>query len=250
MRIGVVTLFPDEVSRLATFGVVGRALDEGLAELVCTNPRDFARDVHRTVDDRPYGGGPGMVMTVPPLREAIAEAKAGGSGPVIYLSPAGRRFDQDEARRLASLDDFVLVAGRYEGIDERLMSRDIDEELSLGDFVLSGGELAAMAVVDAVVRLLPGALGDAESATQDSFMNGLLDCPHYSRPETIDGQSVPEVLLSGDHAKIASWREMQSLGRTWQRRPELLEKLELTAGQKALLDEYIANLGEEPDNQA
>ena len=250
MRIGVVTLFPDQVDRLATFGVVGRALDEGLAALSCTNPRDFAEDVHRTVDDRPYGGGPGMVMTVPPLRRAIAEARADGTGPVVYLSPAGRRFDQDEARRLAALDDFVLVAGRYEGIDERLMADDIDEELSLGDFVLSGGEIAAMAVIDAVVRLLPGALGDAASATQDSFMDGLLDCPHYSRPETVDEQTVPDVLVSGDHAKIARWREMQSLGRTWQRRPDLLDKLDLSAGQKALLDEYIANLGDEPDNQA
>ncbi len=250
MRIGVVTLFPEQVSQLAAFGVVGRAMDSGLAALECVNPRDFAEDIHRTVDDRPYGGGPGMVMTVPPLRKAIAQAKAGGSGPVIYLSPAGRVFDQAEARRLASLESFVLVAGRYEGIDERLMERDIDEELSLGDFVLSGGEVAAMTVIDAVVRLIPGALGDAESATQDSFMNGLLDCPHYSRPETLGEQRVPDVLLSGDHAKIARWREMQSLGRTWQRRPDLLEKLELTAGQKALLEEYIANLGNEPDNQA
>ena len=250
MRIGVVTLFPEEVNRLAAFGVVGRALDEGVATLSCTNPRDFAEDVHRTMDDRPYGGGPGMVMTVPPLRKAIEQARAAGNGPVIYLSPAGRTFDQAEARRLASLESFVLVAGRYEGIDERLMERDIDEELSLGDFVLSGGEIAAMAVIDAVVRLLPGALGDADSAVQDSFMNGLLDCPHYSRPETIDGQSVPDVLLSGDHARIARWRDMQSLGRTWRRRPDLLDKLELTAGQKALLDEYIANLGDEPDNQA
>ncbi|MEM1174475.1 MAG: tRNA (guanosine(37)-N1)-methyltransferase TrmD [Pseudomonadota bacterium] len=248
MRIGVITLFPGEVRQLATFGVVGRALDAGLAQLDCVNPRDFAEDVHRTVDDRPYGGGPGMLMTVPPLREAITSARR--QGPVIYLSPAGRRFDQAAARRLAAMDDFVLVAGRYEGIDERLMERDIDEELSLGDFVLSGGEIAAMAVIDAVVRLLPGALGDAESATQDSFMNGLLDCPHYSRPERLDGQAVPEVLLSGDHANIARWREMQSLGRTWQRRPELLEKLELTAAQKALLDEYIANVGDKPDNQA
>ncbi|MEM9402969.1 MAG: tRNA (guanosine(37)-N1)-methyltransferase TrmD [Pseudomonadota bacterium] len=250
MQISVVTLFPTEVGRLATYGVVGRALDQGVAQLSCVNPRDFAEDVHRTVDDRPYGGGPGMVMTVPPLREAIAAARANSGGPVIHLSPAGRRFDQVEAGRLAGLEHFVLVAGRYEGIDERLVERDIDEELSLGDFVLSGGEIAAMAVIDAVVRLLPGALGDSESAAQDSFMNGLLDHPHYSRPEAVDDQVVPDVLLSGDHAKIARWREMQSLGRTWQRRPDLLEIQELTAAQQALLDEYIANHGDEPDNQA
>ncbi len=250
MRIGVVTLFPDEVLSVARYGVVGRALEKGIATLSCVNPRDFAEDVHRTVDDRPYGGGPGMVMKVGPLRQAIASARSAMPGPVIYLGPSGRRFDQAQAKRLAELDSFVLVSGRYEGIDERVIEADVDEELSLGDFVLSGGEIAAMAVIDAVVRLMPGALGDAESAEQDSFMNGLLDYPHYSRPEAVDGQKVPDVLLSGDHARIARWRMQQSLGRTWQRRPDLLQELELTAEQKALLDEYKRNLGDEPDNHA
>lgn len=250
MRIGVVTLFPEPMAAMAGFGVVGRAMDRGLAGLECINPRDFAQDAHRTVDDRPYGGGPGMVMMVPPLRDAIRAAKARSGGPVIYLSPAGRRFDQAAAQRLAALPGFTLVAGRYEGIDERLMATDIDEELSLGDFVLSGGEIAAMAVIDATVRLLPGVLGDANSAAEDSFVNGLLDCPHYSRPELVDGLSVPDVLLSGDHARIARWRLQQSLGRTWQRRPDLLDKLELTAEQQALLDEYIESLGDETDNKA
>jgi len=238
MHIRIVTLFPDEVTAFAQVGVVGRALDTDVASLDCINPRSFATDTHRTVDDRPYGGGPGMVMTVEPLRQAIAAARGDRNDPVISLTPAGRRYDQAAAKRLAALDGFVLVAGRYEGIDERVIETCVDEEISLGDFVLSGGEVAALAIVDSVIRLLPGALGAAESAEQDSFMNGLLDYPHYSRPDVIDEMAVPDVLLSGDHARIARWREKQALGRTWERRPDLLEKLTLSVAQRALLDEY------------
>lgn len=244
VHIGVVTLFPEMVQNIAEFGVVGRALDAHIARLNCVNPRDFATDVHRTVDDRPYGGGPGMVMKYAPLSQAIDQARADApdGAPVIALSPQGRPFDQAGARHLAALPGFVLLAGRYEGIDERLIEAQVDEELSLGDFVLSGGEIPALAVIDAVIRLLPGALGDAESAQQDSFGEGLLDCPHYTRPEEIEGRAVPEVLLSGDHAKIARWRRMQALGRTAVRRPELLEGLELTDEQKAMLEEYLREI--------
>jgi tRNA (guanine37-N1)-methyltransferase len=248
MDIRIVTLFPDEVRDFARVGVVGRAIEQGVATLDCINPRTFATDVHRTVDDRPYGGGPGMVMTVEPVRRAIGAARGDSRDPVIGLTPAGRRYDQAAARRLAVLDGFVLVAGRYEGIDERVLEADVDEEMSLGDFVLSGGEIAALAIVDSVVRLLPGALGKAKSAEQDSFMDGLLDCPHYSRPETIDGMAVPDVLLSGDHARIARWREKQALGRTWERRPDLLDKLTLSAVQESLLDEYKRERGEQASN--
>ena len=241
MHIAVVTLFPEMVTTVAEFGVVGRAQRKGLMELGCENPRDHTHDVHRTVDDRPYGGGPGMVMKFEPLAGAIAavrERLPQGS-PVVYLSPQGRVFDQATARRFAGLQGMALLAGRYEGVDERLIESQVDEELSLGDFVLSGGEIAAMAVIDAVVRLLPGVLGDDESAAQDSFMEGLLDCPHYTRPEDIDGRSVPDVLLSGDHAEIARWRLKQALGRTYERRPDLVEKMKLTDEQLALLDDYL-----------
>ena len=241
MRFEVVTLFPEMVTTVAEFGVVGRAQRKGLMELGCENPRDHTHDVHRTVDDRPYGGGPGMVMKFEPLAGAIAavrERLPQGS-PVVYLSPQGRVFDQATARRFAGLQGMALLAGRYEGVDERLIESQVDEELSLGDFVLSGGEIAAMAVIDAVVRLLPGVLGDDESAAQDSFMEGLLDCPHYTRPEDIDGRSVPDVLLSGDHAEIARWRLKQALGRTYERRPDLVEKMKLTDEQLALLDDYL-----------
>jgi len=241
MQLQVVTLFPEMVHTIARYGVVGRAIERGIASLGCVSPRDFADDVHRTVDDRPYGGGPGMVMTFEPLGKAIAAAKdalpAGAS--VVCLSPQGQVFDQQVANRLAQLSGLVLVAGRYEGIDERLIEAAVDEELSLGDFVLSGGEIAAMAVIDAVIRLLPGALGDGQSAEQDSFMGGLLDHPHYTRPEEIDGRRVPDVLLSGDHARIARWRLKQALGRSWLRRPELVERLELNDEQQALLDEFL-----------
>ena len=240
MQMQVVTLFPEMVQSIAGYGVVGRAIERQIASLLCVDPRDFTDDAHRTVDDRPYGGGPGMVMKYAPLRAAITEARdaVADEAPVICLTPQGRPFDQQVAKRLAGLPGMVLLAGRYEGIDERLIDEAVDEELSLGDFVLSGGEIAAMAVIDAVVRLLPGALGDDESAQQDSFMQGLLDHPHYTRPEEIDGQRVPDVLLSGDHARIARWRMKQALGRSWLRRPDLLENLELNEEQQALLNEF------------
>jgi tRNA (guanine37-N1)-methyltransferase len=241
MQLQVVTLFPDMVLTIAEYGVVGRAAKRGLISLECQNPRDFTVDAHRTIDDRPYGGGPGMVMMYEPSAAAIASAKdhLPAGSPVLCLSPQGAVFDQATAQRLAGLPGLVLLAGRYEGIDERLIESQVDEELSLGDFVLSGGEIAAMVVIDAVARLLPGVLGDAASASQDSFMDGLLDYPHYTRPEETDGRRVPEVLLSGDHARIAKWRYQQALGRSFQRRPDLVEKLELNDEQQKLLDEYL-----------
>jgi len=241
MHFEVVTLFPEMVSTIAEYGVVGRARRNSVVSLALENPRDHTSDVHRTVDDRPYGGGPGMVMKFEPLAGALAAARQRSpeGSPVVYLSPQGRVFDQAAASRFAGLPGMILLAGRYEGVDERLIKAHVDEELSLGDFVLSGGEVAAMAVIDAVVRLLPGVLGDDESAAQDSFMQGMLDCPHYTRPESIEGQEVPEVLLSGDHAQIARWRFKQALGRTFERRPDLVEKLELNDEQRALLDEYL-----------
>ena len=241
MQMQVVTLFPDMVLTIAEYGVVGRAVERELISLECQNPRDFTVDAHRTVDDRPYGGGPGMVMKYEPAAAAIASAKdhLPAGSPVVCLSPQGAVFDQATAQRLAGLPGLVLLAGRYEGIDERLIESQVDEELSLGDFVLSGGEIAAMVVIDAVARLLPGVLGDAASASQDSFVDGLLDYPHYTRPEETDGRRVPEVLLSGDHARIAKWRYQQALGRSFQRRPDLVEKLELNDEQQKLLDEYL-----------
>ena len=241
MHLGVITLFPDMVSTIAEFGVVGRARRNALVALDIENPRDHTSDVHRTVDDRPYGGGPGMVMKYAPLSGAVAAARERSpeGSPVVYLSPQGRVFDQATAKRYAGLPGLILLAGRYEGIDERFIESHVDEELSIGDFVLSGGEVAAMAVIDAVVRLLPGVLGDDESAEQDSFMEGLLDCPHFTRPEEIEGRKVPDVLLSGDHAQIARWRLKQALGRTFERRPDLVAELELSAEQQALLDEYL-----------
>lgn len=240
MKVGVVTLFPEMLKSVTDFGVVGRATRQGLLQVTGYNPRDFTQDKHRTVDDRPYGGGPGMLMKVQPLRDAISQAKTElGQPRVIYLSPQGRRLDQAGVVELAKLESLVLVAGRYEGIDERLIGTDIDEEWSLGDFVLSGGELAAMTFIDAVARLLPGVLGHAESALEDSFAQGLLDCPHYTRPEMVAGLPVPKVLLSGDHAAIARWRMQQQLGRTWQRRPDLLEQMTLTQEQEQSLAEFI-----------
>ena len=240
MRIGVVTLFPEMVEAVSAYGVVGRAVDRGLATLSTVSPREFAADAHRTVDDRPYGGGPGMVMTCGPLGKAIdaAQDSVGQDARVIYLTPQGRLFDHTVAERLASLEEFVLVAGRYEGIDERLLESHVDEELSLGDFVLSGGEIAAMAVIDSVVRLLPGALGDEQSVAEDSFADGLLDHPHYTRPEEYDGRRVPEVLLSGDHERIARWRQQMSLTRTAERRPDLLQRRGLTDEERKLLDGF------------
>jgi tRNA (guanine37-N1)-methyltransferase len=241
MHVDVITLFPEMVTTIAEFGVVGRAQRRELVTLDIENPRDHTSDVHRTVDDRPYGGGPGMVMKYEPLAGAVAAARERSpqGSPVVYLSPQGRVFDQALAKRYAALPGLILLAGRYEGVDERFIESQVDEELSLGDFVLSGGEVAAMAVIDAVVRLLPGVLGDDESAAQDSFMEGLLDYPHYTRPEVTDGRKVPDVLVSGDHAEIARWRMKQALGRTFVRRPDLIEKLELSVEQRALLDEFL-----------
>lgn len=242
MQLEVISLFPEMVDTVVQHGVVGRAAEQGLITLGYRNPRDYTTDVHRTVDDRPYGGGPGMVMKFAPLAAAIEAARKSlpEGCPVICLSPQGKVFDQAMAGRLAALPGFALLAGRYEGIDERLIEAAVDEEVSLGDFVLSGGEIPAMAVIDAVTRLLPGALGDDASAEQDSFMQGLLDCPHYTRPEEIDGRRVPEVLLSGDHARIARWREQQALGRSFVRRPDLAGRLTLSGEQQALLDEYLS----------
>jgi tRNA (guanine37-N1)-methyltransferase len=242
MRIQVLTLFPDEFRPLVGLGVTGRAIASGQVQLELLNPRDFAQDRHRTVDDRPYGGGPGMVMAVEPLRSTIraARQRAGNAAKVSLLSPQGQRLDQAAVRELAQRQDLILVCGRYEGIDERLIELEIDEEWSLGDYVLSGGELAAAVVVDAVTRLLPGVLGDEQSAAQDSFTDGLLDCQHYTRPEEIEGLVVPPVLLSGDHGAIERWRKQQSLGRTWLRRPELLDRLELDEQERMLLAEFKA----------
>ena len=241
MLMQVVTIFPEMVMTIAEYGVVGRAVERELVSVACQNPRDFTDDKHRKVDDRPYGGGPGMVMKYEPAAAAIAAAreKLPDGAPVVCMSPQGALFDQAMAQRFAGLPGIVLLAGRYEGIDERLIESHVDEELSLGDFVLSGGEIAAMAVIDAVARLLPGVLGDEASASQDSFMRGLLDHPHYTRPEEIVGRRVPEVLLSGDHARIAKWRYQQALGRSFERRPDLVEKLELNDEQQKLLDEYL-----------
>ena len=239
MRIDVVTLFPDMIRDSCGYGIPRIAMEKGLLELGTWNPRDYADNRHRSVDDRPYGGGPGMVMQVQPVADAIKAARAQGAGPVIYLSPQGKRLDQDALRRFAELPHMILLAGRYEGIDERLIERQVDEEWSIGDYVLSGGEPAALVWIDALARLLPGALGDEGSALCDSFMDGLLDYPHYTRPDALDGQSVPDVLLGGNHADIERWRKKQSLGRTWQRRPDLLERIELNKEQQALLAEYI-----------
>jgi len=240
-RIDVITLFPEMVQTVSESGVTGRAIGNGLLELVTWNPRDFTRDRHRTVDDRSYGGGPGMVMKFEPLRDAIraARAQAPEGAKVAYLSPQGRRLNQQGVKELVQRPGLILIAGRYEGIDERLVAQEIDEEWSIGDYVLSGGELAAMVMVDCITRLLPGALGDDESALQDSYMEGLLDHPHYTRPEVADGAEVPAVLLSGDHAAIRRWRLKQALGRTWLRRPELLETKELDIEQRKLLEEFI-----------
>lgn len=239
MRIDVVTLFPDLFEIATRFGVTGKAVQRGVVELGLWNPRDFTTDRHRTVDDRPYGGGPGMVMMVQPLRDAIRAARAAAQrSKVIYLSPQGRRLDQAGVRELTARSGLILVAGRYEGIDQRVIDNEIDEEWSIGDYVLSGGELAAMVVIDAVTRLLPGVLGHDQSAEQDSFTAGLLDHPHYTRPEVIDDMRVPEVLLGGDHAVIARWRLKQALGRTWLQRPDLLEQMELSEQQRQLLEEF------------
>ena len=246
MRIDIVSLFPEFVAQLAGHGVVGRATERGLLALHGWNPRDHAEGNYRRVDDRPFGGGPGMVMMIEPLRAALAAARAADPAPahVVYLSPQGRRLDQARVRELAGRERLVLLCGRYEGVDERLLQAEVDEELSIGDYVLSGGELAAAVVVDAVARLQPGALNDAESAEQDSFEAGtdglrLLDCPHFTRPVEHPLGAVPEVLLSGNHAAIARWRRQQSLGRTWLRRPELVDREALSRADRALLEAFL-----------
>ncbi len=241
MRIDVITLFPRLVSAVVECGVTGRAVKRGLVEVKTWNPREYAPGLHGTVDDRPYGGGPGMVMMIEPLRAAIQAARTarGAAARTILLSPQGRVLNQSAVREAAAGEGMILVAGRYEGIDERLIALEIDEEWTIGDYVLSGGELAAMVVIDAVARLQPGALGDEDSAAHDSFMNGLLDHPHYTRPETFQGLSVPSVLLEGHHGKIARWRRQQALGRTAWRRPDLLDAYELNTDDRALLEEFL-----------
>ena len=245
MRIDVVTLFGDMVTYAAQFGVTGRARERRLWDLGVHNPRDFATDLHRTVDDRPYGGGPGMVLMCEPLARALdaarsAQAKVGIDAPwTIHLSPAGSTLKHKRVIELSRSRGFVVLAGRYEGIDERLIEREVDEELSIGDFVVSGGELPALMLIDAVVRQLPGALNDAQSAAQESFADGLLDCPHFTRPETYHGDAVPDILLSGNHAAIARWRLKQSLRRTFERRPDLLAARGMSPDERALLDEFL-----------
>lgn len=242
MQIAVVSLFPDMFDAVTAYGVTGRAVKLGLVRVSHSNPRDFTVDKHRTVDDRPYGGGPGMLMKIDPLRQAIAAAKeqVRAQARVVYLSPQGQRFDHRKAVEMAQEEALILVAGRYEGVDERLIETEVDEELSIGDYVLSGGELAAMVVIDAVTRQLPGVLGHGASAEEDSYVNGLLDCPHYTRPEAFAGRVVPDVLLSGDHEKIRRWRLKQALGRTYERRPDLLQGRVMTPEEQELLADYLS----------
>jgi tRNA (guanine37-N1)-methyltransferase len=243
-RFDVVSIFPEMFAAIRDFGVSRRALDRCLWSLHAWNPRDYAKDVHRTVDDRPYGGGPGMVMLIEPLAQAIAEAKAqqlatvGCEGRVVYLSPQGVPLDHAAVMRLAQEPALVLLCGRYEGIDQRLIDAEVDEEVSIGDFVVSGGELPAMLLMDAIVRHLPGVLNDADSAVEDSFVSGLLDCPHYTRPEDSAGSRVPAVLMSGNHAEIRRWRLKQALGRTWRKRPDLLAKRTLSREELSLLEAF------------
>ncbi len=241
MRVDVLSLFPEMFAAISEYGITSRAVKQELLQLHCWNPRDYTEDRHQTVDDRPFGGGPGMVMKIKPLELALASAKAaaGGVAKVIYLSPQGRRLDQAAVRELAKEERLILIAGRYEGIDERFIEAHVDEEWSIGDYVLSGGELPAMVLIDAVTRLLPGALGHADSAEEDSFTDGLLDCPHYTRPEVYEGRSVPAVLLGGNHEHIRRWRLQQSLGRTWERRADLLDSRSLSGEEKKLLEEYL-----------
>lgn len=242
MRIDVVTLFPEFIRQSAALGVVGRAFERGLLQVEAWNPRDYAKDNYRRVDDRPFGGGPGMLMLAEPLGACLAAAKAASPdpAPVVYLTPQGERLTQRRVRDLASRPRLILLCGRYEGLDERFVEREVDLELSIGDYVLSGGELGAAVVIDAVGRLQDGALNHADSAIQDSFEDGLLDCPHYTRSEASGTDGVPAVLLSGDHAAIARWRRQQSLGRTWLRRPDLLARLELSKADAKLLAEFQA----------
>ena len=248
-QLDVITLFPEMVSPVFEFGVIGRAVSESLLEFRSWNPRDFSQDKHNTVDDRPYGGGPGMVMMYEPVCSAIAKAReAQPTSKVIYLSPQGRRLDQAGVNELAGRSGMILIAGRYEGIDERIIESEVDEEWSIGDYVLSGGELAAMVLIDSVCRTLPGVLGHEDSANEDSFVDGLLDYPHYTRPEQINGYQVPEVLLSGNHEHIRRWRLKQALGKTWQVRPDLIESIELDDEQKGLLQEFITETAQSKSN--
>lgn len=247
MDIQVVSIFPEMFSAITEHGVIGRAIQQNVLSVTIHNPRDHADDKHSTVDGRPYGGGPGMIMMPEPMMKVIEAAKLAASKAsprpkVVYLSPQGKRFDHQAAQEFSTCESLVLVSGRYEGIDERVIASHIDEEWSIGDYVLSGGELPAMVMIDAIARWLPDSLGNNESAQQDSFVKGILDCPHYTRPEQFGGENVPDVLLGGDHQAIAAWREKQALGRTWLRRPELLDKIELTVDQQRLLDEFKRDL--------
>ena len=244
MWLGIISLFPEMFRAISESGITRRAIEAGIIELEYWNPRDFTTDKHRTVDDKPYGGGPGMVMKVEPLRSAIEAARetAGDECQVIYLSPQGEKLDQGTLLKLSVARKLILIAGRYEGIDERVIDREVDAEYSIGDYVLSGGELPAMVLIDGMTRLIPGALGDPESARQDSFEQDLLDYPQYTRPEEVDGEKVPAVLLSGDHEEIRRWRAKQSLGRTFERRPDLLKKKDLGEEEKKLLDEYLNDM--------
>ncbi|NQY02656.1 MAG: tRNA (guanosine(37)-N1)-methyltransferase TrmD [Halieaceae bacterium] len=245
MQIAIVSLFPEMFSAVSEHGVTGRAVDQGKVALNHINPRSFTTDRHRTVDDRPYGGGPGMLMKIDPLQQAISAARASlnGEPKVVYLSPQGRQLDHSKTVELAALDSLVLVAGRYEGVDERLIQSAVDEEISIGDYVLSGGELPAMVLIDAITRQLPGVLGHELSAQEDSYADGLLDCPHYTRPEVFEGREVPEVLLSGDHEKIRRWRLKQALGRTLERRPDLLKDRVMSPEEQELLAQYCQEQG-------
>ena len=242
MRIEVVTLFPEFVADAVRIGVLGRAVERGQVTIEATTPREFARDTHRSVDDRPYGGGPGMVLSIEPTRTAMraARARLPAGSRSVYLGADGVPLTQSKAQELAGLPGLLLLAGRYEGVDERLLEAEVDESVSIGDYVVSGGELPALVLIDTVVRLLPGVLGDDESAQQDSFVRGLLDWPHYTRPENFEGRVVPPVLMGGNHAAIERWRAKQALGRTWLRRPDLIERQRLTDEQRALLDEFMA----------
>jgi tRNA (guanine37-N1)-methyltransferase len=244
MWVGIISLFPEMFRAISEYGITRRAIEQDILKLDYWNPRDFTSDKHRTVDDKPYGGGPGMLMKVQPLRDAInsARALAGESCKVVYLSPQGERLNQEMLLEMSASEKLILIAGRYEGIDERLIERHVDLEISIGDYVLSGGELAAMVLIDGMARLLPGAVGDPESVVRESFVDGMLDYPQYTRPEEVDGAKVPAVLLSGDHEKIRRWRAKQSIGRTFERKPELLKNRDLGEEDKQLLDEYLKDI--------
>ncbi|MFZ1387559.1 MAG: tRNA (guanosine(37)-N1)-methyltransferase TrmD [Thiolinea sp.] len=238
MQFSVLTLFPELVQAVTQHGIVRRAVEQQAVSVDCCNPRDYALDVHRTVDDRPYGGGPGMVMKSDCLLRAIRDLRQKNTGRLIYLSPQGPALTQAKVQALAQEPALILLCGRYEGIDERIIQLEVDEECSIGDYVLSGGELGAMVLIDSITRLLPGVLGHEDSAEQDSFAEGLLDCPHYTRPESIEGLEVPAILKSGNHAAVARWRKKQMLGATWLKRPDLLAKKDLSTAEQTLLNEF------------